>query len=77
MNKGQTLISFLYPATNKEVVEELREAGVTSFAMDAVPRISRAQVSLRWLGKALTYRFVGGSSSRNLHPGLRRPLFYG
>lgn len=45
MQKGQTLISFLYPATNKEVVEELREAGVTSFAMDAVPRISRAQVS--------------------------------
>lgn len=48
MQKGQTLISFLYPATNKEVVEELREAGATSFAMDAVPRISRAQVS--WPG---------------------------
>lgn len=44
MKQGQTLISFLYPATNKELVEELRLSGATSFAMDAVPRISRAQV---------------------------------
>ncbi|KAK2877759.1 hypothetical protein FQN49_001235 [Arthroderma sp. PD_2] len=41
---GATAISFLYPALNREVVEALAKKGVTSFAMDMVPRISRAQV---------------------------------
>lgn len=31
MKKGSTVISFLYPAQNKELVEELRERGITSF----------------------------------------------
>ncbi|KAL9625606.1 MAG: hypothetical protein Q9160_000319 [Pyrenula sp. 1 TL-2023] len=42
--KGATVISFLYPAQNQNVVEALAEKGVTSFAMDKIPRISRAQV---------------------------------
>jgi H+-translocating NAD(P) transhydrogenase subunit alpha len=40
---GQTLISFIYPAQNKELLESLRAKGVTTLAMDMVPRISRAQ----------------------------------
>ena len=40
---GQILISFLYPAQNPELLEALRERGVTALAMDMVPRISRAQ----------------------------------
>lgn len=40
---GQILISFLYPAQNPELLESLRERGVTALAMDMVPRISRAQ----------------------------------
>ncbi|HRW16808.1 MAG: Re/Si-specific NAD(P)(+) transhydrogenase subunit alpha [Rhodobacteraceae bacterium] len=41
--KDQILISFLYPAQNGELLENLRARGVTSLAMDMVPRISRAQ----------------------------------
>jgi NAD(P) transhydrogenase subunit alpha len=41
--KGQTLISFSYPAQSSELLEELKQRGVTTIAMDMVPRISRAQ----------------------------------
>jgi H+-translocating NAD(P) transhydrogenase len=44
MRDGTTVISFLYPAQNKPVVEALAARGITSFAMDKIPRISRAQV---------------------------------
>lgn len=43
LRKGQTLISFIWPAQNESLVEMLEQQGVTSLAMDAVPRISRAQ----------------------------------
>lgn len=36
-------ISLLYPYTQPELIELLNKGKVTSFAMDAVPRISRAQ----------------------------------
>lgn len=41
---GGTIISFIYPAQNQKVVEKLASRGTTSFAMDMIPRISRAQV---------------------------------
>ncbi|PGH02187.1 NAD(P)(+) transhydrogenase (AB-specific), alpha subunit [Blastomyces parvus] len=44
LREGGTLISFLYPALNKELVNALAARRVTSFAMDMIPRISRAQV---------------------------------
>ena len=40
----QTIISFLQPAQNKELVDAIAAKGATSFAMDMIPRISRAQV---------------------------------
>lgn len=43
-NENGTLISFLYPAQNKELVDKLAQRNMTVFAMDCVPRISRAQV---------------------------------
>ncbi len=43
MRSGQLLASLLSPALRPELVESLRAAGVTALAMDAVPRISRAQ----------------------------------
>jgi NAD(P) transhydrogenase len=43
MRQGGTIISFLYPAQNKHVVERLSSRGATSFAIDMIPRISRAQ----------------------------------
>ena len=38
------LISFIYPAQNQDLIDRLVERKVTAFAMDCVPRISRAQV---------------------------------
>ena len=43
LREGQTLISFLWPAQNPELLQKLTERGVTAMAMDSVPRISRAQ----------------------------------
>jgi NAD(P) transhydrogenase subunit alpha len=43
LKSGQTLISFLWPAQNPELLQKLTESGVTALAMDSVPRISRAQ----------------------------------
>lgn len=40
---GATIVSMMAPARSPELVERLSEAGVTALAMDAVPRISRAQ----------------------------------
>ena len=44
MKQGTNLISFLYPAQNGELVDQLAAAKVNTFAMDCIPRISRAQV---------------------------------
>ncbi|KAH7922091.1 PNTB-domain-containing protein [Leucogyrophana mollusca] len=43
MKEGSTVISFLYPAQNKATVEALASRKVNAFAMDMIPRISRAQ----------------------------------
>lgn len=43
LRSGQTIVSLLSPALKPELVEALAERGVTALAMDAVPRISRAQ----------------------------------
>ncbi|MGH2979665.1 MAG: Re/Si-specific NAD(P)(+) transhydrogenase subunit alpha [Solirubrobacterales bacterium] len=40
---GSVLIGFLSPLTNTELVKRLAEARVTSFAMEAIPRTTRAQ----------------------------------
>jgi NAD(P) transhydrogenase len=57
---GSTIISFLYPAQNKPLVEKLKDAGVTSFGMDCIPRISRAQVfdALSSMANTAGYRAV-------------------
>ncbi|KAL0071322.1 hypothetical protein AAF712_001178 [Marasmius tenuissimus] len=44
LKEGSSLISFLYPAQNKELVERLAARNVDALAMDMIPRISRAQV---------------------------------
>ena len=41
--EGATIISFLWPGKNKELLERLAARKLTVFAMDQVPRISRAQ----------------------------------
>ena len=41
--KGQVVISMVRPATNKELVEKLQAREATLFALDCIPRITRAQ----------------------------------
>ena len=43
LREGQVLISFLYPAQNPDLLQRLAAKGVTTLAMESVPRISRAQ----------------------------------
>lgn len=43
LGDGKTLISFLFPAQHPQLLASLAERGATVLAMDAVPRISRAQ----------------------------------
>ncbi len=43
IHKGATVVSMMAPARNPELVDKLADARVTGLAMDAVPRISRAQ----------------------------------
>lgn len=43
MHDGQTLISFLWPAQNEDLMKKLSSKKVNVLAMDSVPRISRAQ----------------------------------
>ena len=40
---GATIVAMLSPALNPELVEALATRGITAIALDAVPRISRAQ----------------------------------
>ncbi len=43
LREGSTLLSFIWPAQNPDLMERLKARRVTVIAMDAVPRISRAQ----------------------------------
>ena len=43
IKEGATLISFVYPARNEELLKKLGERKINLLAMDCVPRISRAQ----------------------------------
>jgi NAD(P) transhydrogenase subunit alpha len=43
LSEGQILIGFLQPLTDLGGVEQLAKRGVTAFAMESIPRITRAQ----------------------------------
>jgi len=43
MKDGATLVSFIYPGLNPDLVKKLSERKINVLAMDMVPRISRAQ----------------------------------
>ena len=43
LGSTQTLISFLYPAQNSALVNQLATRGISAIAMDQVPRTTRAQ----------------------------------
>lgn len=43
MSEGCHLISFLFPAQNEKLLEQLAKRKITALSMDSIPRISRAQ----------------------------------
>src|SRR6266513_2250890 len=43
LREGQILIGFLQPLTDRDGINRLSERGVIAFAMESIPRISRAQ----------------------------------
>ncbi|XP_026466565.1 NAD(P) transhydrogenase, mitochondrial-like [Ctenocephalides felis] len=61
-----TLMSFLYPAQNSDLISQLAKRHATVFAMDCIPRISRAQVfdALSSMANVAGYRAVVEAASR-------------
>ncbi|MDX6542746.1 MAG: H+-translocating transhydrogenase subunit alpha, partial [Gaiellaceae bacterium] len=43
LRDGQVLVAFLQPLTDREGIERLGERGVIAFAMESIPRTTRAQ----------------------------------
>ncbi len=43
LKEGTVLISYLYASFNSDLVQQLNAKKISAFAMDAIPRISRAQ----------------------------------
>jgi NAD(P) transhydrogenase subunit alpha len=60
LHSGQTLIGFLAPRNAENSIGALKQAGVQAFALEAVPRISRAQAmdALSSQGNVAGYKAV-------------------
>lgn len=60
LQEGATLVSFIWPAQNAELMEKLSSKNINVMAMDAVPRISRAQAldALSSMANIAGYRAV-------------------
>ncbi|HET6168310.1 MAG TPA: Re/Si-specific NAD(P)(+) transhydrogenase subunit alpha [Marmoricola sp.] len=71
LRAGAAVISFLPVNTEQDLVTKLRDAGVTAFAMELVPRISRAQSMDALSSQAL----VAGYRSAIVAAGLLRRFF--
>jgi NAD(P) transhydrogenase subunit alpha len=71
LHAGQTLISYLYPAQNADLLNALSGAGITAIGMDQVPRTTRAQKvdALSSMGNLSGYRGVVEAAHA-----LQRPL---
>jgi H+-translocating NAD(P) transhydrogenase subunit alpha len=66
MRPGATLICYLYPAQNSELLEHLAGRKINALAMDCVPRISRAQKmdALSSMANIAGYRAVIEAANR-------------
>lgn len=71
LSSGTSTMSFLPPAQSLDLVRDLRDVGVTSFAMELVPRISRAQSMDALSSQAL----VAGYRCAIVAAGLLRKFF--
>ncbi|HVK73535.1 MAG TPA: Re/Si-specific NAD(P)(+) transhydrogenase subunit alpha [Kofleriaceae bacterium] len=63
---GQTVISFLFPAQNPEILDKLVARKATALAIDCIPRISRAQKvdALSSMANIAGYRAVVEGATR-------------
>src|SRR5262245_24689705 len=70
MRPGAAFIGFIWPAQNKDLVARLAARGVTTLAMDCVPRITRAQKmdALSAMANLAGYRAV--LAAANVYPRL-------
>ncbi|MBW3698066.1 Re/Si-specific NAD(P)(+) transhydrogenase subunit alpha [Vibrio sp. T187] len=60
LNEGASLVSFIWPAQNPELMKKLSSKNINVLAMDSVPRISRAQAldALSSMANIAGYRAV-------------------
>lgn len=60
LRRGQTLIGFLRPMGSAEIVQQIAQAGVTSFSVELMPRTTRAQSmdALSSMGTICGYKAV-------------------
>ena len=60
LRRGQTLIGFLRPLGSGEIVQQIAQAGVTSFSVELMPRTTRAQSmdALSSMGTICGYKAV-------------------
>ena len=74
LRAGATVISLMAPARSPKLVEQLQAQRVTALAMDAVPRISRAQAMdvLSSMANVAGYRAVDRGRPR-VRPPVHRP----
>ncbi|UCD24668.1 MAG: NAD(P)(+) transhydrogenase (Re/Si-specific) subunit alpha, partial [Gemmatimonadota bacterium] len=72
LDRGTVLIGLLQPFTNKELVSDLASGGITSFGLEALPRITRAQSMdvLSSMSTVAGYKAVllGAAASGKLFP---------
>jgi NAD(P) transhydrogenase subunit alpha len=68
LKKGAVTISFLSPATAVENIDALAKAGATSFSMELVPRISRAQSMDALTSQALCAGYKAALMGAELSP---------
>lgn len=66
MHAGNVLISFIWPAQNEALLKLCADAGLTTLAMDSIPRISRAQKldALSSMANIAGYRAVVEASNQ-------------
>jgi len=66
MQRGSSLISFIWPAQNERMLKQLADHGLTALAMDSIPRISRAQKldALSSMANIAGYRAVVEASNQ-------------
>ena len=68
LKKGAVTISFLSPTTAVENIDALAKAGATSFSMELVPRISRAQSMDALTSQALCAGYKAALMGAELSP---------